>query len=100
MILESHNQTSLSNEPVSISLSSDNWKDLELLVNVWTDYDKNIVVSKRVFQENDWEDILNMVYVGSDDFYWTEETKWRNFISWNSDAVKFLYPTKTQLASA
>lgn len=74
----------------------ENWEKLELFIEVLADYFKEIELSPtQKIQPNDWADVLNMVYVGKDDLYWTGESKWNRFIEKNENATKYLFKLET-----
>lgn len=79
-------------EPTGISLVSSNWENFDLIINVFALFfrDLNIVTNQKI-RDNDWLDILNMIYVGPNDLYWTEERKWKRYMNSNKKISKYLY---------
>lgn len=61
--------------------SNFNWEKVDLFAAVLDEYFLTLEKSSNMkFQTNDFHDIFNMVYVGSNDYYWTMEKKWSTLI--------------------
>ena len=89
-LISYHKQNS--NTAIQISLDSDNWDDLELIIEVWSHFTKCLDINyDQKLHTNDWGDILNMIYVGRNDLYWTSEKKWNNLIKANPRTQKYLF---------
>jgi hypothetical protein len=77
---------------IGISINQDGWKNMQLFLDVWSDFYKDLDFHpNQKLHHNDWADILNMIYVGPDDQYWTQEKKWKRYISCNNNTTKYLY---------
>ena len=80
------------NGAAGISLNSDKWNNFELFIEVLAAFFKDIdSVPNQKIHENDWADILNMIYVNPNDQYWTEEKKWKRYINNNVNIAKYLF---------
>lgn len=63
------------NDASNVDLSS-----FQLIVHTLDTFLINIEKGACSWQQNDNEDLFNLVYVGPNDKYWTQEKKWKNII--------------------
>ncbi len=83
---------SFTNDGVQLDIETYPWEEIELFVRVWDNFFKDLEVSpNQKFQPNDWFDLFNLVYVGKDSKYWTNEKKWLRLISSDSNTAQYLF---------
>ncbi len=70
-----------------------NWEQFELFYLIWDMYFKEkSILGNAKFHVNDWYDLLNMAYVGSNDLYWTlEKNPWLRLLSSQEKTSKYIY---------
>ena len=72
----------------TLDLNSNKWDQLEFFLYTWEYYFKNnIEFGNWKLNNNDWNDLLNLVYVQPGFKYWTLEKKW-NRIYMESDKLR------------
>lgn len=59
-------------------------------MNVFTEFFIQIDTSTRKVKPNDWNDLINLIYVGPDDLYWTKEKRW-NIIFKDAKMERYLF---------
>ena len=69
-----------------------NWGMVELFMNVLGVFFLNIEIGKNRMTKNDVIDLLNLIYVLPDHFYWTQEKKWLRLIN-QAGMGKYIYTT-------
>jgi hypothetical protein len=69
------------------------WNHLEFFLSVWDEYFMNFdLKSGSKFQNNDWHDLFNLVYVQPEFKYWTSEKKrWARIIFENEKLRAYCY---------
>jgi|GEM_PF-3084925 len=63
------------NDASNVDLSS-----FQLIINTFDTFLINLEKGACSWQQNDDEDLFNLIYVGPNDKYWTQEKKWKNII--------------------
>ncbi len=77
---------------IKLDPNSDSWNNLEFFLHTWEAYfKKNLPIGNWKFDKNDWEDLLNLVYVQPGIKYWTKEKKWNKLFIENERLQKYLY---------
>ncbi len=75
-----------------IDINHPNWHFFEFLILTFEEYFLKLEISGNgKFDNNDWGDLLNLVYVQPHDQYWTEENKWNNIFRQNETLSKYIY---------
>lgn len=57
------------------------WKNIEFYMRARIAYSEKLKLDKSIKPEpNDAVDLMNLIYVGQDNMYWTEDKRWKNII--------------------
>ena len=92
-MLQQHHLENYPNQALAIDENADGWDDLELFINVYTDYHKIFIERRtRKLRNNDFVDLCMTAYVGKNDLYWTNDRFWIDLIKANPITAKYLYP--------
>jgi|AntAceMinimDraft_15_1070371.scaffolds.fasta_scaffold36595_1 hypothetical protein len=79
------------NKEYIIDIEDENWSKLELFINTWENYFKELDVSKTKIKPNDWADLFNLVYVQPEFYYWTNDEPWNRLFEKNELLLKYQY---------
>ncbi len=80
-------------EDFVLDIHSPVWEKLEFFLAVWEEFFKQLEVDKTgIITQNDWADILNMVYVQPWCKFWIREKKWHNIFSQNPFFSRYVIP--------
>lgn len=91
--LQQHHLENHPGQPLAIDINHSGWNDLELLLNLWTDYDKRFFDKQpRTIKRNDFIDIAITGYVGRGDLYWTNDEYFLEIMRSNPVTAKYLHP--------
>jgi len=69
------------------------WKRLDFFITAWDEYFKSLDIQYgRKFKNNDWHDLLNLVYVQPEFKYWTSEKRsWAKLLKENKDLKPYIF---------
>lgn len=78
---------------LTISENDINWKQLDFFLTAWDEYLKHLDVHHgSKFKNNDWFDILNLVYVQPEFKFWTNEKKsWAKLLKGNKVVKPYIF---------
>jgi len=68
------------------------WERLNFFITAWDEYFKHLDVQfGSTFKNNDWNDLLNLVYVQPEFKYWTSEKRsWAKILNENKDLEPYI----------
>jgi hypothetical protein len=72
----------ISTESLGIQLNKEEFFKRELFVKVINRFFLDLELSiKKIIKPNDWNDLMQLLYVREGDYYWTKEKKWLKLIN-------------------
>jgi len=81
------------NGVLEIDINDPNWEQLDFFITAWDDFFKHLeIIYGSKFRRNDWNDLLNLVYVQPGYKYWTNENKrWAKLLRENGRLKSYIY---------
>lgn len=69
------------------------WQKLDFFITAWDEYFKSMDIQfGRKFKNNDWHDLLNLVYVQPEFKYWTSEKRsWAKVLKENKELQSYIF---------
>ncbi len=75
-----------------IELRDPSWTKFEFLLTTFENYFLELELSNnRKFDMNDWGDLINLVYVQPNKYYWTFDRNWSNLYKDNKEISKYFF---------
>lgn len=81
---------------IIINENDPQWKRLEFFITAWDEYFKHLDIQPgRKFKNNDWFDLLNLVYVQPEFKYWTSEKRsWSKILKEKKELQPYVFEIK------